>query len=109
MLKLDKAIIYLLVDWSGPERVSRSIVYKALNEHKGDGIPTFQIDCSDQTKQYFVKWLNEQGNNKDEIYFGGYGEIILVANSAVKDYIKNPGQHGLEKVREKLNEWNNQY
>lgn len=109
MLTLDKAIVYLLVDWSGPERVSRSIVYKLLNEVNKSGILTFQIDCSDQTKQYVVTWLEAQGNNKHELYYEGYGETLLVARSTIKDYIKNPGQLGLEKVREKLNEWYNQY
>lgn len=36
ILKLDKAMIYLLVDWSGPERVSRYNIYKALNEFWGN-------------------------------------------------------------------------
>lgn len=109
MLTLDKAIVYLLVDWSGPERVSRSIVYKVLNEVNKSDIPTFQIDCSDQTKQYVVTWLEAQGKNQHELYYGGYGETLLVAKSTIKDYIKNPGQLGLEKVREKLIEWYNQY
>jgi len=52
MLSLPRAIVYVSVNWSGQERVSRSIVYKALNDFKISEIPIFKIDCSEQEKKY---------------------------------------------------------
>jgi hypothetical protein len=104
-IMLDKSIIYLLVDWSGQERMSRAVVYKTLNDLNKDGTPVFQIDCSDQTKEYVVEWLTVQQDNKQDFYFGGYGETLLVAKGKLIDFIKYPGQLGLEKTKEKLTEW----
>ncbi len=44
ILTYEKAIIYLFVDWSGPERISRYMIYKILNEMEESGTPTFKID-----------------------------------------------------------------
>jgi hypothetical protein len=108
ILKLDKAILYLLVDWSGPERVSRYNIYKAINElGKKCEIPVYKIDCTDQTKEFIIDWLIAQRENKKEFYYGGWGEALFIENGAIVDLIKNPGQIGLDKTREKLKEWNN--
>ena len=42
MLNLDCAIVYLLVTWSGPERVSRGVVFEALREIGKEGTPVFR-------------------------------------------------------------------
>ena len=108
-LKLDRAIIYLLVDWSGPERVSRYIVLNALSETDKMGIPVFKIDCSDQAKKYIVDWLIGQRENKKEFYYGGWGETLLLSQGNIVDVIKNPAQFGRDKTREKIREWINNY
>ncbi|MES2772555.1 MAG: hypothetical protein V4722_00130 [Bacteroidota bacterium] len=105
ILKLDKAVVYLLVDWSGPERVSRYFIYKALNELDNKNLPVFKIDCSDQTKEYVVEWLAGQGENKKYFYYGGWGETLLIAQGIIVDVIENPGKLGLDKTKAKLNEW----
>ncbi len=78
VLKLDKAIIYLLVDWSGQERQSRKVVFQTLNELDKHGTPVFKINCSDQTKKYIVDWLIEQRQNIKDFYYGGFGETLLL-------------------------------
>ncbi len=107
ILKLDKAIVYLLVDWSGPEMVSRNKVIKAFNELDKKAIPAFKIDCSDQTKEYVVAWLNKQGENKKDFYYGGWGETLFIKKGSVVDFIKNPGQLGLDKIKAKFKDWVN--
>ncbi len=104
-IKLDRAIIYLLVDWSGPERISRYYVYKALNDINKGGTPVFKIDCSDQTKKYVGAWLIGQKENRKEFYYGGWGETLLISKGDILDFIKNPGQLGFEKTKEKIEEW----
>ena len=104
-IMLNKSIIYLLVDWSGQERMSRAVVYKTLNDLNEGGTPVFQIDCSDQTKKYVVEWLIAQQDNKQDFYYGGYGETLLVEKGKIIDFITYPGQLGLEKTKEKLTEW----
>jgi hypothetical protein len=107
ILKLDKAILYLLVDWSGPERESRYIVYRALNELNKKEIPVYKIDCSDQTKEYVVDWLIGQKGNKKHFYYGGWGETLFIEKGKVIDFIENPAQLGLDKTKEKLKQWVN--
>ena len=107
VLKLDCAIIYFLVDWSGPERESRAVVYKTLTEIEKIGTLVFKIDCSDQKNQYIVGWLLKQGENNGESYYGGWGEMLLVGKGVVIDFIKNPGRIGLQVTKDKLIEWKN--
>ena len=105
IMSLEKAIIYLLVNWSGPERISRYVIYKTLNELQKERTPVFKIDCSDQKKMYVVDWLAEQEENQSKLYFGGWGETLLVNKGMVIDTIKNPALIGYEKTREILREW----
>ena len=107
ILKIHKAIIYFLVDWSGQERISRSIINQALNEFDKLEIPIFKVDCSDQSKDYLINWLIEQQGNKKDFYYGGYGETLLIENGEIADFIKYPGQLGLVKTKEILKKWAN--
>jgi len=107
ILKLDKVIIYLLVEWSGPERVSRAIVFNVLNELDRKNTPVFKIDCSDQKKEWFIDWLIEQRQEKNDLYHGGWGETLLIEKGIITDFIKNPGRLGLDKTKDKLKEWLN--
>ncbi len=105
VIKQDRVIIYFLVDWSGPERISRYTVYKALNDINKTGTPVFKIDCSDQTKKYVVDWLIGQRENKKHFYYGGWGETLLISKGDIVDFLSNPGQLGYEKTKQKLEEW----
>jgi hypothetical protein len=105
VLKLNRAIVYMLVDWSGPERVSRYLVYQELKELGSNGTPVFKIDCSDQTKEYIVDWLVKQRESNKEFYYGGWGETLLLDQGNIVDYISNPAKLGRMKTKEKLAEW----
>jgi hypothetical protein len=106
VLNLDKAIIYMLVDWSGPERISRYLVYQVLTDlGPEEGTPVFKIDCSDQTKEYIVDWLVKQRESNKEFYYGGCGETLFLNQGDIVDYIGNPAKIGRMKTEEKLAEW----
>ncbi len=108
ILQLDKAIIYLLVEWSGPERMSRYNIYKALNELGNKcKIPVFKTDCSDQRKQFVIDWLIGQPKNQEELYYGGWGGTLLIEKGIIIDLIKNPGKLKPAMIKNKLQEWNN--
>ena len=104
VLKLDKAIIYLLVNWSGPERISRYYVYKAFNDLDKTGVFIFKIDCSDEEKKYIEDWLIGQ-REKQDFYFGGWGETLLIEKGEIADFIRNPGQKKKKKTKKKIKEW----
>ncbi len=105
-IRRDRVIIYLLVDWSAPERVSRYVVYKALNALDKTGTQVFKIDCSDGTKKHVEDWLIAQRENKKHFYHGGYGETLLISKGEILDFLSNPGYLGYEKTKQKLEEWN---
>lgn len=105
VIKYEKVIIYFLVNWSGPERLSRFYVYKALDEIDSVGTPAFKIDCSCLTKQSVVDWLTGQRENGKNFYYGGWGETLLISKGEILDVIKNPAQIGFKGTKEKLQEW----
>lgn len=105
---MDSVIIYLFVDWSGPEILSRYYVYRALNELDKEGIPIFKFDCTDQNKMKHVEdWLTGQRESKQHFYFGGWGETVFVEKGEIIDFIANPGQLGLDLTIEKIKKWKN--
>ena len=104
-LQLDRAIIYLEVNWSGPERLSCYNVFRALSEINKDETALFKVDCSNQTKDYVINWLLSQKENQEGLYFGGWGETLLLEKGNIVDFIKNPGQSGLAQTKLKLLEW----
>ena len=105
VINRDRVIIYFLVNWSGPERMSRYYIYRALNELDKVGTEVFKIDCSDQTKKHVVDWLIGQRENRKDLYYGGWGETLLISKGEIVDLIKNPGELGFEKTKQKLQEW----
>jgi hypothetical protein len=105
VLALDKAIVYLLVDWSGPERASRQSIYKAFDELGKIEIPAFILDCSDPTNEYVTDWLMAQRDKRSDFNYGGLGETLLIAKGDIIDFIKYPVRLGLQKTKEKLREW----
>lgn len=105
LLKIEQAIVYLLVNWSGPELASRYCVYKALNELGTEGTPSFKIDCSDQSKEYIVDWLEKQKEGDIHFYYGGWGETLFLYKGNITDYISNPAKLGLSQTKKKLSKW----
>lgn len=103
LLKRKRVIVYILVNWSGPERISRYNVFRALSNIGNSGTPVFIIDCSDQNNKYVETWLSDQKRNG--LYYGGFGETLLIDKGNLIDHIKNPGQLGQEQTKEKLIEW----
>lgn len=104
VLDSERAIIYFLVTWSGPERASRAVIHKVFKELEAQPTPAFQIDCSDQDKQYVVDWLSNQSIDHD-FYYGGYGETVLVSNGRIIDFIKYPAHLGYDRVKGKIVGW----
>ena len=90
ILKLNKAILYFTVNWSGPEKISRYIIFSIFIEFNNKETPVYIIDCSDQNKKYIKDWLIRQRENKNHLYYGGLGETLLIKNGEITDYILNP-------------------
>jgi hypothetical protein len=109
VLKIEQAIVYLLVNWSGPELVSRYCVYQSLSELGKVGMPVFKIDCSDQSKEYIVEWLEKQKEENIQFYYGGWGETLFLYKGNIVDYISNPAKLGLLETKETLSKWQSDY
>lgn len=105
MLHLDRAIVYISVNWSGPERISRYCVYQALDQIQNKIIPVIKIDCSEQDNRYIEEWLADQKESNKHVYSGGCGETLLIKQGNIIDMIRNPGQSGPEKTKEMLTDW----
>ena len=105
VLRLPKAIMYFLVDWSGPERISRPAIYRVISEINLNKTPFFKVDCSDQRQEYIMKWLTTQPRLFNDSYHGGWGETLLLKNGFIVDYIKYPGKLGLDKTRAIIENW----
>jgi hypothetical protein len=103
--ELPKAIIYIQVDWSGPERESRAVFQDALQQTDSKGIPVYKIDCTDQQQEYFENWLITQDQHVHLFYTGGYGETIFMQYGIVKDYLNYPGKAGVAATKAKLERW----
>ncbi len=105
MLQIPKAIIYILANWSGQERNSRSVVYSVLNTLKITDVPIFKIDCSEQDNRYVEDWLDKLATDMKFFYSNGYGETLLVSHGIVIDFIKYPADLGVENTRLKIKGW----
>jgi hypothetical protein len=104
LLKLPNAILYLQVDWSGPERVSRSIVAKALKEIGVFELPVFKINVSEPTS-FAERWCLEQRNVQPYFIYSGWGETVLLEHGKITDFITYPAHVGYEKTKEKIKSW----
>ena len=104
LLKLPKAILYLQVDWSGPERISRSMIAKALKEIGQLNIPVFKINVSEPTI-FAENWYSEQRKVIPFFIYGGWGETVLIEHGTITDFITYPAHVGYEKTKEKIKNW----
>jgi len=104
LLKLNLAIIYLLVDWSGPERLSRQIVFNIFSRFKNMETPILILNCTGR-KKYIEDWLIEQQKLLGNLKFGGWGETALISKGQIIDFIVNPAKLGNEKTEVKILEW----
>src|SRR5688572_3914538 len=104
LMELPKAIIYFQVHWSGPERVSRSIINKVLSEITLINTPIFKIDCSERL-EYVENWISNHAKNIQHLIYGGWGETVLIENGKVTDFISYPAKVGTEKTKEKMESW----
>lgn len=106
IIELPKAIIYFQVNWSGPERTSRAIINMILNEIVLINTPIFRIDYSDRL-EFIEKWMLLQTKNVQNLLYGGWGETVLIENGQVTDFINYPTYVGIEKTKEKIENWQN--
>ena len=105
MLKLAKTIIYISVNWSGQERMSRHVVNQVFDDLNVDEIPVFEIDCLGKENKYVKDWINSQSSSIQRSYLNGYGETLLVNYGKVINHIKYPGELGIEKTKMKIKRW----
>jgi len=49
--------------------------------------------------------LGNQPSSLQDFYFNGYGETLLINYGQVVDYIRYPGQLGVEKTKLKIEHW----
>jgi len=104
VLQLNKAIIYLLVNWSGGERVSRNFIYKAFSEIDKKETLLFKIDCSDQEKEYVVDWLIGQ-EQKKQLFYDGWGATLFLQKGKITDVIPKPLEIEFLNIKERLEKW----
>lgn len=105
MLKLEKAIVWIWVNWSVYAYRSRSVIHQVLKQLEVIEIPVFKIDCSGQENRYIEGWLATHTTETKYLYSNGYGEMLLVENGRVVDYIRFPGALGIEKTKEIIVAW----
>jgi len=105
LCQLPKALLYIQVDWSEQERLSRQIFQDVLEAIDHNGAPAFKIDVSSQQQEYFENWLIVQKQHVHLFYTGGYGEILLVQNGEVADFINFPAKTGFEETKAKIQSW----
>jgi hypothetical protein len=105
MLKVEKAIVWIWVNWSVYAYQSRSVIHQVLKRLELIEIPIFKIDCSEQENRYVEDWLATHSKGTEYLYSNGYGEMLLVENGRVVDYIKFPGALGIEKTKETIVGW----
>lgn len=105
LLACGKAIVYLLVSWSGPERQSRKLFYESLGYSGNNNCPVFELDC-DLHQTYVVEWFLNHNSDVVRLYGDGWGSILFVQSGKVVDYIKYPFAQQAE-LRQKLQLWSN--
>lgn len=104
-LKQELIVIYLMVNWSGPERFSRYNIFKSLEKDKFIKDRIKIIDCSDQKKIFLEEWLKNQKEEYKYFYTGGYGETIFVKKNNINKYFKNPGSMSVEEIENEFKNW----
>jgi len=104
LLVLPKAIVYVQVNWSDPEKVSRQIVSKVLTEIGSFKTPVFKIDSSDPNLPFIDTWLINQRQVVNGFNYGGWGETLLIENGNITAFI-GPAKSGFEKTKEIINSW----
>ena len=104
-INLPKSIIYLLVDWSGPERISRKLVFDVLDNIDLRSIQVYQIDCSKGDVNFVEDWLINQVKITPEFLYGGWGETLLFADGVLVDVMQHPFKLGYELVKLKIDGW----
>lgn len=110
-LKFEKAILYLQVDWSGYEHMSRGLIYDLLiemnqNAVSNKSIPVFKLDCTGETSINIRNWFDSSRYIRKRIYSFGYGELLLVRNGVIITCIEYPADRGKEQVKSIWNSWN---
>jgi hypothetical protein len=104
LLKRSKAIVYFEAEWSGPQRASKHVVFKALKEIGTVTLPVFKVDVSERVL-YAEIWLHEQRNVQPGFIYGGWGETVLIEYGNITDFIGYPGKYGYDKTKAKLKSW----
>jgi hypothetical protein len=95
-----RAIVYLAVDWSMPERLARQVVQSAISS-----LPDLGFECFAMEEDGPISgpWLLSHGWTK---YPGGYGSLLWFENGKQVAKELLPGQLGAEAIiRKTLSLW----
>jgi len=106
-ITLPRAIVYFQVDWSGPERLSRLFVKRAIASLDVKMTPVFRIDCSNATGGFIESWFESQSKEIIGLLYGGWGETLLLSYGNILDFISYPAALGYENTRQKIEGWIN--
>jgi hypothetical protein len=106
-LKTEIAIIWFHVDWSGTAMHTQKRFLKFLETHPSN-IPVYQTDCSQQNLPHVEEWLKNQSLQKFNylsLYLEGNGEMALVKEGVISDYLYRPNMMSDIVFENKLSEW----
>lgn len=82
MLALNKCLIFVAADWSGPSKMAEA----KLNFWNKDGLTT--IFCLNVDNELFTQWFLEESKRLDAgFYISGSGPLLFVNQGNVTDYV----------------------
>jgi len=106
ILNEPKALIYIVANWCGQERIGRNKIFKAVESLKERNFNLFIMDTSDEQPRYFPNWLNQYSDKADKLFFRGYSELLLFKNGKFIDYITYAFNMNQNEILKNLKQWN---
>lgn len=101
-----KALIYIVANWCGQERIGRNKVFKAVESLKVKNFNLFVMDTSDEQPRFFPNWLNQYSDKADKLFFRGYSELLLFKNGKFIDYMTYTFNMNQNEILKNLKKWN---
>jgi len=88
LLNEKKAVLYIQINWSGAERIGRIKIIKALSGKHFNKLPKYLINHSNQEFQFFNDYISKYNDGIGRLVNYGSGEILLLKNGKIKDYME---------------------
>jgi hypothetical protein len=93
LLDLEKAIVFIFLEWSGSAHLSKRVVIEWENQTKLI-IPLFEINPEDSDE--CSKWVYE-----NDIHGHGYGSIVWLEKGKFLEFEKDAGKSGASGIERK--------